>query len=242
MDNATFDGGWFEVLAHPRARPGWYISVDDEVAWEHDDRLDDLAEALNHAAGVTNAFREDREVILVEGAITGPAIVAWICHWWSTGSALRNDLADPGSDRAPGPTGPVGDDDAARLVTGDARLKGHPAQIWVNQEGLLVLPAQSITHGPLDPTDNPRFQRTNFTAAQALGLAELHAGRWLPYPQLAKLRLRRPGPFRRHWSVTIHERGGTTVSFQWRGTRAHAALLWAYVVAKLGIDRVDGRP
>jgi hypothetical protein len=84
------------------------------------------------------------------------------------------------------------DEYAPRLVTGDARCEGHRVQVWVNQDGLLILPAQTVPHGPLDPSDNPRFQRATFNSAHALRLAEHHAGQWVPYAHLGKLQLADP--------------------------------------------------
>lgn len=139
---------------------------------------------------------------------------------------------------------PAADDDEPRLVTGDARFEGQLVQVWVNLEGILVLPAGTLEHGPLDLSDNPHFQRAphRYDAPYAARLAEHHAGRWIPYPYVANLRLRRPGLLRRRWRAKLEERSGAAVSFSWRGSRPHAMLLWAYVVASCGLERVDGLP
>lgn len=148
----------------------------------------------------------------------------------------------PTAPTAPPAEPPAADHFAPRLVTGDARCGGRSVQVWVDQDGILILPAGTIPHGPLDPGENPRFQRAAFDSARAAGLAEQHAGHWAPYPALRKLELHRPGLVRRRWRVTIVELSGDPVSLSWRGTRPHALLLWGYVVAKCGLGRVDGLP
>jgi len=109
-------------------------------------------------------------------------------------------------------------------------------------DGILILPAGTIPHGPLDPGGNPRFQRATVTPARAVRLAKQHAGRWIPYASLTTLRLRRPGLVRRRWSATVVERDGASTPMSWKGTRPHALLLWGYVVARRGLDAVDGLP
>ena len=90
-------------------------------------------------------------------------------------------------------------------------------------------------------SDSPRFRRATFDSARAAGLAEHHAGRWVPDPSLDRLELR-PEPVRRRWRFTIVEHSGDSASLSWRGTRAHALLLWACVVAECGLERVGGLP
>jgi hypothetical protein len=106
----------------------------------------------------------------------------------------------------------------------------------------LILPAGTIPHGPLDEGGNPHFQRATVTTARAVRLAKQHAGRWIPYSSLNRLRLRRPGLVRRRWSATVVEGDGVSVPLSWRGTRPHALLFWGYVVARRGLGAVDGLP
>ena len=95
---------------------------------------------------------------------------------------------------------------------------------------------------PLDQSENPRFQRATVSSARAVRLSKLHAGSWIPYSYLSKLRVRRPGLVRRRWTATIVEQNGSVVPLSWRGTRPHALLLWGYVVARRGLGAVDGLP
>lgn len=72
----------FEIEEWDHPIFGWYISVDDELAWAFDSELDQLTEALSNHPDVTQAHREDREVILVGGDITRAALTAFIVEWW----------------------------------------------------------------------------------------------------------------------------------------------------------------
>ncbi|HET8795376.1 MAG TPA: hypothetical protein VFM62_03270 [Arthrobacter sp.] len=137
---------------------------------------------------------------------------------------------------------PPEDDDLCRLVSGDATSDGRRVQIWVNQNGILILPAGTIPHGPLDLSENPRFQRVTVTSVRAVILAGRHAGKWIPYSSVSKLRLRRPGLVRRRWTATVVEQSGDSVPLSWRGTRPHALLFWGYVVARCGLGPIDGLP
>ncbi len=245
------------------AEHGWRVDLGDEVGLLVHPEREDIANSLGTQVGVLSVVQVDREVLVVDApslcadglrAAVMQAIAAANenAHNSAATAHVGVTVRDPSQGtqadsstegHAPTTPGPSADDDhAARLVTGDALWAGHRIQIWVNQEGVLFLPAQTITHGPLDPSDNPRFQRATFNSTHAVGLAEQHAGRWIPYASLAKLQLRRPGPVRRRWAATIDERGGDAVSFHWRGTRPHAMLLWVYAVAQCGLDRVEGSP
>ena len=236
---------------------GWRVDLDDAVGLlVHPDR-DDVAAALERQAGVRSVVQLDREVFAVRApslcadgvrAVVLQAVAAAHDRAHNPGPTVPDrplgTPADPPPAASTPPTAePPGEDGfAARLVTGDARCGGRSVQLWVNQDGLLVLPTGAIPHGPLDPSENPRFQRAFFDFARAAGLAEQHAGRWVPYPALRKLELRRPGLVRRRWRVTIVERSGDSASLSWAGTRPHALLLWGYVVAKCGLERVGGLP
>lgn len=243
------------------AEHGWRVDLGDEVRLlVHPDR-DDMADSLSEQVGVRSVVQLDREVLVVNApslcadglrAVVMQAIATANerAHQSSTDPS-RTSLTRRGQRTQMHPTPAaqaseevtrVDDDYAPRLVTGDARCEGHRVQVWVNQDGILILPAQALPHGPLDPSDNPRFQRATFNSAQAFTLAEQHAGRWVPYHSLGRLRLRRPGPVRRRWEATIIGRSSPSVSFSWRGTRPHAMLLWVYVVGQCGLERVDGLP
>jgi hypothetical protein len=257
---------WIFVEAEDKpeiAEHGWRVDLSDEVGLlVHPDR-DDAADLLTEQVGVRSVVQLDREALVVNApSLCADGLRAAVMQ----AIAAANQRAhDPGSTDQPWPTvatpeegaradsAPAGhtsemvgrsadDEYAPRLVTGDARCEGHRVQVWVNQDGILILPAQTVPHGPLDPSDNPRFQRATFNSAHAVRLAEHHAGQWVPYAHLGKLQLRRPGPVQRRWKATINERSGASVSFGWRGTRPHAMLLWGYVVAKCGLEQVDGLP
>lgn len=76
------EGELFEVLDHDHPEFRWYISLDDEVAHEHDAAIDQLVRDLKTAPGVTAVVREDREVILVGGEADAAALEAWVAGWW----------------------------------------------------------------------------------------------------------------------------------------------------------------
>jgi hypothetical protein len=259
--------GWISVEAENEpevAEHGWRVDWDDGVGLlVHPDR-EDVADLLGAHVGVRSVVQLDREVLVVNApslcadglhAAVMQAIAAANAKAHAEGGTRQpalpvGDLDEKAAATESQPEGPApetpappsDDDYAARLVSGDARSAGHRVQVWVNQDGVLILPARTIAHGALDRSDNPRFQRATFTVAEAAELAGQHAGQWIPHGSLAKLELTRPGLFGRRWSATIEQRGGASMSFSWRGTRPHALLLWAYVVAKCGLQRVDGRP
>ncbi|HXH77666.1 hypothetical protein [Nocardioides sp.] len=256
---------WIEVEAEDEpeiAGHGWRVELGDEVGLLiHPDR-DDTADSLSEQVGVRSVVQLDREVLVVDApSLCADGLRAAVMQAIAAANEEAHDPRSPDQSRpgvplrrqltqidpAPAahtsePVTSVDDDYTPRLVTGDARCEGRRVQVWVNQDGILILPAQTVPHGPLDLSDNARFQRGTFNSAEAVRLAEHHAGRWVPFPCLGRLRLRRPGPVRRRWEATIVERGGASVSFRWRGTRAHAMMLWAYVVAKCGLEQVDGLP
>lgn len=87
-------GDLFEVLENDHPDFSLYVSLDDEIAHEYDATLDRLVDELADAPNVVRAIREDREVILVGGTISAPALEAWLANWWR--SALR---AQPPLDR-----------------------------------------------------------------------------------------------------------------------------------------------
>lgn len=250
---------WISVEADDEPEvPGhaWMVELDDEVSLlVHPDR-DDLANLLGEQVGVQSVVQLDREVLMVSAPrMCADGVRAAVVLAVAAANERIHDDAPAEQARtsparvpvAPAPTGETArssaeDDAESRLVTGDARCEGRPVQLWVNMDGILLLPAGTLPHGPLDPSDNPHLQRARLTSGRAAALAERHGGRWIPYPYLGTLRLRRPGLLRRRWSATITERSGAAVALTWQGTRPHALVLWGYVVAKCGLGSVNGLP
>ncbi|MFN3925472.1 MAG: hypothetical protein ACK4K6_17800 [Pseudarthrobacter sp.] len=244
-----------EIAGH-----GWQVGLGDEVGLFVRRDHDDLAELLGRQAGVRSVVQLDREVFAVDAprlcadglrAAVMQAVAAANVRAHDPYVADQQDVPAGGevhldasttTSRPTQPVEPEEDDDLCRLVCGDAASGGRRVQVWVNMNGILILPAGTIPHGPLDQGENPRFQRATVTPARAVRLAKQHAGRWIPYASLTNLRLRRPGLVRRRWSATVVERDGASVPLSWRGTRPHALLLWGYVVARRGLDAVDGLP
>jgi hypothetical protein len=239
---------------------GWQVGLDDEVGLLVRPDHDDLAELLGEQAGVRSVVQLDREVFAVDAPrLCADGLRAAVMQAVAAANSRAHDPHYAGQPDAPAgdgtaPTSPSAtaqatqaveppeSDDLCRLVSGDAASDGRRVQVWVNMNGILILPAGTIPHGPLDQGGNPRFQRTTATPARAVSLAKQHAGNWIPYASLNKLELRRPGPVRRRWSATVIERDGASVRLSWRGTRPHALLLWGYVVARRGLGAVDGLP
>lgn len=239
---------------------GWQVGLDDELRLLVRPDHDDLAELLGEQAGVRSVVQLDREVFAVDAprlcadglraavmqAVAAANRRAHDPHYADQTGAPAVDDAGPSSLSAPAVAAqsvePTESDDLCRLVSGDAASDGRRVQVWVNMNGILILPAGIIPHGPLDQGENPHFQRTIVTSARAVSLARQHAGNWIPYASLDKLRLRRPGLVRRRWSATVVGRDGASVPLSWRGTRPHALLLWGYVVARRGLSAVEGLP
>lgn len=245
------------------AEHGWLVELDDAVGLLVRPDHDDLAELLGEQVGVRSVVQLDREVFAVEAPrLCSDGLRAAVMQAVAAANSRAHDPHPAGqpdtpagdgiamSGQAPMPQGtqpaqevePPEDDDLCRLVSGDAASDGRRVQIWVNRNGILILPAGTIPHGPLDHSENPRFQRATVTPARAVRLAKSHAGRWIPYASLNKLRLRRPGLVRRRWTAAVVEQNGVSVPLSWRGTRPHALLFWGYVVARGGLERVDGLP
>lgn len=76
------DGELFEVLDHDHPDFPLYVSIDDEIANEYDDAIDRLVDEVAELPDVVHAVREDREVLLVGGRISGPALEVWLADWW----------------------------------------------------------------------------------------------------------------------------------------------------------------
>ncbi|WP_144406433.1 hypothetical protein [Arthrobacter sp. SPG23] len=241
----------------------WLVELDDAVGLLVRPDHDDLADLLGEQAGVRSVIQLDREVFAVDAPrLCADGLRAAVTQAVAAANRRAHDTRAgrrPGTPAGDGvawpdtaPTAqttqraptvePPEDDDLCRLVAGDASSEGRKVQIWVNRNGILILPAGTIPHGPLDQSENPHFQRATVTPARAAGLARRHAGRWIPYSSLSKLRLRRPGLVRRRWTATVVEQSGASVPLSWRGTRPHALLFWGYVVARCGLGTVDGLP
>lgn len=242
---------------------GWLVELEDAVGLLVRPDHDDVAELLGEQAGVRSVVQLDREVLAVDAPrLCADGLRAAVMQAVAAAHsrALEQHPGDqpgiPAADRTapagPAPTAqttlpdqtedPPEDDDLCRLVSGDAASDGQKVQIWVNRNGILILPAGTIPHGPLDHSENPLFQRATVTSARASELAKRHAGRWIPYSSLSEVRLLRPGLVRRRWRATVVERSGVSASLSWRGTRPHALLFGVYVVAGRGRGPVDGPP
>lgn len=257
---------WISIEAEDEpevAHHGWLVELEDAVGLLVRPDHDDVAELLPEQAGVHSVVQLDREVLAVDAPrLCADGLRAAVMQAVAAANRRAHDphpADQPGtrtSDRntpaSSVPTAqatrpeqavePPEDDDLCRLVSGDATSEGRPVQIWVNRNGILILPAGTIPHGPLDLSENPRFQRATVTSARAIRLAKGHAGRWIPYSSVDQLRLRRPGLVRRRWKATVVEKSGPSVPLGWRGTRPHALLFWGYIVARCGLGRVDGLP
>jgi hypothetical protein len=244
-----------EIAGH-----GWQVGLDDEVGLLVRPDHDDLAELLGEQAGVRSVVQLDREVFAVDAPrLCADGLRAAVMQAVAAANSRAHDPHVPGppdvpdggavslnalatASQPPQPVEAQEDDDLCRLVSGDAASDGGRVQVWVNMNGILILPAGTIPHGPLDEGENPHFQRATVPTAHAVSLAKQHAGRWIPYSSLNRLRLRRPGLVRRRWSATVVEGDGVSVPLSWRGTRPHALLFWGYVVARRGLGAVDGLP
>ena len=237
---------WISIEAENEpeiANHGWLVELDDEVGLLVRPHHDDLADLLGKQVGVHSVVRLDREVF----AVAAPRL----CADGLRAAVMQAVAAANRRAHDPHPAGPTTesqtvelpeDDDLCRLVSGDAVSDGRRVQIWVNRNGILILPAGTIPHGPLDHSENPHFQRATVTSARASELAKRHAGRWIPYSSLSDVQLLGPGLVRRRWRATVVERTGASASLSWRGTRTHALLFGVYVVAGRSRGPVDGLP
>ncbi|TNB72154.1 hypothetical protein FHJ30_11405 [Arthrobacter sp. BB-1] len=254
---------WIYVDAEPEpevANHGWQVGLDDEVGLLVRPDHDDLADHLGEQPGVRSVVQFDREVFAVEAprlCADGLRAAVMLAVAAANRKAHETHTPDqPGSPagegvpqpqptpmvQAPQSAEPPESDDLCRLVSGDAASEGGKVQVWVNRNGILILPAGTIPHGPLDQSENPHFQRATVTPARAVSLVKQHAGRWIPYAYLNRLQLRRPGLVRRRWTARVVEQSGASITLSWRGTRPHALLFWGYVVARRGLGAVDGLP
>ena len=246
---------WISVEAEDEpeiAKHGWLVELDDGVGLLVRPDHDDLADLLGEQVGVRSVVQLDREVFAVaaprlcadglRGAVMQAVAAANQRAMTRSGRVSRAPQPETASPRPTSRHGsdnttqartvePPEDDDLCRLVSGDAASDGQKVQIWVNRNGILILPAGTIPHGPLDHSENPHFQRATVTSARASELAKRHAGRWIPYASMRDVQLLRPGLVRRRWRATVVEQSGASSSLSWRGTRPHALLFGVYVVA-----------
>lgn len=257
---------WISVEAEDEpeiAKHGWLVELDDGVGLLVRPDHDDLADLLGEQVGVRSVVQLDREVFAVEAPrLCADGLRAAVMQAVAAANSRAHNPHPAGQPGAPAGDGvappdpgataqttqpaptmePPEDDDLCRLVSGDAASDGQRVQIWVNRNGILILPAGTIPHGPLDHSENPHFQRATVTSARASELAKRHAGRWIPYSSLSDVGLLRPGLVRRRWRATVVERSGASASLSWRGTRPHALLFGVYVVAGRSRGPVDGLP
>jgi hypothetical protein len=257
---------WITVEAEDEPeidKHGWLVELDDGVGLLVRPDHDDLADLLGEQVGVRSVVQLDREVFAVEAPrLCADGLRAAVMQAVAAANGRAHDLHPADQPGAPAGDGvappdaaaaaqttqpaqtvePPEDDDLCRLVSGDAASDGQKVQIWVNRNGILILPAGTIPHGPLDHSENPHFQRATVTSARASELAKRHAGRWIPYSFLSDVQLFRPGLVRRRWRATVVERSGASASLTWRGTRPHALLFGVYVVAGRSRGPVDGLP
>lgn len=255
---------WISVEAEDEpeiAKHGWLVELDDGVGLLVRPDHDDLADLLGEQVGVHSVVQLDREVFAVDAPrLCADGLRAAVMQAVAAANRRARDphlACQPGAPVGDGvaPPDPAAtaqttqpaqtveppeDDDLCRLVSGDAASDGQKVQIWVNRNGILILPAGTIPHGPLDHSENPHFQRATVTSARASELAKRHAGRWIPYSSLSDVQLLRPGLVRRRWRATVDEQSGASSSLSWRGTRQHALLFGVYVVAGRGRAPVDG--
>lgn len=75
----------FEVSAYDHPVFRWYVSVDDEIAHDHDAALDALVAELSGSPEVGSAVREDREVLLVAGTLDRDRLIGLLEGWWRAG-------------------------------------------------------------------------------------------------------------------------------------------------------------
>lgn len=106
MDAETLEllenGDLFEVLEHDHPEFNLYVVFDDEVAHEYDEALDRIAEEVAELPDVVRAVREDREVILVGGPLSAPALEAWLAGWWrSQLGEARSSTPEPATPASP---------------------------------------------------------------------------------------------------------------------------------------------
>lgn len=167
-----------EIAGH-----GWQVGLGDEVGLFVRPDHDDLAELLGRQAGVRSVVQLDREVFAVDAprlcadglrAAVMQAVAAANVRAHDPYVADQQDVPAGGevhldasttTSRPTQPVEPEEDDDLCRLVCGDAASGGRRVQVWVNMNGILILPAGTIPHGPLDQGENPRFQRATVTPA-----------------------------------------------------------------------------
>lgn len=257
---------WISVEAEDEpeiAKHGWLVELDDAVGLLVRPDHDDLADLLGEQIGVRSVVQLDREVFAVAAPrLCADGLRGAVMQAVAAANQRAHDPHPAGQPGTPAGDGvappdpaamaqtpqpartvePPEDDDLCRLVSGDAASDGQKVQIWVNRNGILILPAGTIPHGPLDHSENPHFQRATVTSARASELAKRHAGRWIPYPSISDVQLLRPGLVRRRWRASVVEQSGASSSWSWRGTRPHALLFGVYVVAGRSRPPVDGLP
>ena len=143
---------------------------------------EDIAEFLGRSRDVTSVVQLDREVLVVEApSLCADGLRAIVVRAISEANA-----------RVLAPTTEAASVVDQRLAVVDQQLRvpttqggrrrrqrGAPChrsravgcgvfQLWVIREGMLLLPAGSIPHVPLDMSDNPHYPRATFTVDDVL--------------------------------------------------------------------------
>jgi hypothetical protein len=79
----TTDDETYAVEATPDGDYSFSIDFPETLAWEEEERIDKLAERLDARPDVEQAFREDREFILVDApGIASAAFEAIVAEAW----------------------------------------------------------------------------------------------------------------------------------------------------------------
>lgn len=246
---------WVEVVRDREpevAGHEWRIELDDEVGLLVDQDTVDLAQLLNQQVGVESVVQLDREVLVVHAPTLcadglRAAVVeslAWANRMPDAGGQLPP--TDAGSPREAGgvrPTPGIGSpdgspgppDDACLLVGEPVHHDGRIVQVWVCQDGILILPEATLSRLP------PRQWR-RMSAEEGVRLAEQHDGLWIDFASVAQVRLQRPGLVNRSWRATFVEQQGRTVRFRWSADPRQVLTLWAYTVAQCGLEKAGAMP
>ena len=231
----------------------WRVDLDDAVGLLVDQATVDLEQLLGQQVGVESVVQLDREVLVVHApTLCADGLRATVIETLASANrgADAGGLQLPGAsrvreDRSDGLTTPSTGaaearpdppEDACLLVGDPVHSEGHIVQVWVCQEGVLVLPTGTLSH----PTPPNRWHRLSATQGQQL--AAQHDGRWIGFASVAQLRLQPPRLVPRSWKATIVDQDGRAASFRWKSDIAPVLKLWAFTVAACGLQRADGIP
>ena len=159
---------WVEVVrdSDPElAGHEWRIELDDEVGLLVDQDTVDLAQLLNQQVGVESVVQLDREVLVVHAPMlcadglraTVVESLAWANRIpdaagqpppTNAGPPREADgvlptLGTDSPDALPGPP-----DDACLLIGEPVHCDGRIVQVWVCQDGVLILPEATLSRQP----------------------------------------------------------------------------------------------